>query len=70
MSKYLLKEELIFRCDMEEEAKQLVNHIKLKRDVVSHEIKRIEKKDDIYFKVKIKSIVNDEKNPTDCYITM
>lgn len=67
MSKYLLSEVLTFRCDMEMEAQRLVEQIKRTRDVVSHEIKRVEKKDETYYKVKVKTRVNSEDQPIDAY---
>lgn len=68
MSRFLINEVLTFRCDMEQEAIQLIESIKSRVDVVSHEIRRIEKKDDIYFRVVIKTKINDIKNPTEAYL--
>ena len=66
--RFLINEVLTFRCDMEKEAIQLVESIKSRADVVSHEIRRVEKKDDIYFRVVIKTKINDIKNPTEAYL--
>ena len=68
MSRFLINEVLTFRCDMEQEAIQLIESIKSRVDVVSHEIKRVEKKEDIYFKVTIKTKINDIKNPTEAFL--
>lgn len=68
MSKYLIREELTFRCDTVEEAKDLIESIKLKNYVVREEIVKIERKDDIYFRVKIKTSINDEREPFEAYI--
>lgn len=68
MSRFLINEVLTFRCDMEQEAIQLIESIKSRVDVVSHEIRRVEKKDDIYFRVVIKTKINDIKNPTEAYL--
>lgn len=68
MSKYLIREELTFRCDTVEEAKDLIESIKLKNYVVREEIVKIERKDDIYFRVKIKTSINDEREPFEAYV--
>ncbi len=68
MSKYLIREELTFRCDTVEEAKNLIESIKLKNYVVREEIVKIERKDDIYFRVKIKTSINDEREPFEAYV--
>ena len=68
MSKYLIREELTFRCDTMEEAKDLIESIKLKNYVVREEIVKIERKDDIYFRVKIKTSINDEREPLEAYV--
>lgn len=68
MSKYLIREELTFRCDTMEEAKDLIESIKLKNYVVREEIVKIERKDDIYFRVKIKTSINDEREPFEAYV--
>ena len=68
MSKYLIREELTFRCDSMEEAKELIESIKMKNHVVKEEIIRIEKRDDLYFRVKIKTFINDEREPAEAYV--
>ena len=67
MSKYLLNEILIFRCDSEGEGKLLIENIKKEKEVISQEIKKIEKKSDIFYRVKIKTRINDESNPEFSY---
>ncbi len=68
MSKYLIREELTFRCDSMEEAKELIESIKMKNHVVKEEIIRIEKRDDLYFRIKIKTSINDEREPAEAYV--
>lgn len=68
MSKYLIREELTFRCDTVEEAKDLIESIKMKNHVVKEEIIRIEKRDDLYFRVKIKTSINNEREPFEAYV--
>lgn len=67
MSKYLLNEVKKFLVDTELEAQTLVDNFRRNYDVVNHSITRKEKKEDLYFIVKITVKVNDEKDPCESY---
>lgn len=67
MSKFLLKEIKTFMVDTELEAQALVDGFRRKYDVVNHSISRKEKKEDVWFIVKITTRVNDEKDPCETY---
>ena len=64
MSRYLLKQDLIYRCDTEGEAETLIEEMKSGQyELVSFTSTKKTTKDDEYFVVKFKQKVNDEKNP-------
>jgi len=67
MSKYLLNEVKRFRVDSELEAQALVDSFRRQFDVVDYSITKKEKKDETYFLVKIKTMVNIEKDPCEAY---
>lgn len=67
MSKYLLREQKLFRADTEMEANQLVVDLKKKFDVSSSRITRRDKKDETYFIIEIRITVNSERDPSTSY---
>lgn len=67
MSKFLLNETKVFRCDMESEAQSLLKAIKLRNDVIDYRISHKVKKDEEYVILKVKIAVNDEKDPAISY---
>jgi hypothetical protein len=64
MSRYLLKQDLVYRCDMESEAETLIEEMKEGQyELVSFTSTKKTTKDDEYFVVKFKQKINDEKSP-------
>lgn len=64
MTKYLLKNTLIFRTEQESSAIKLVDDYRNKYDVTDSSIKRKIKKEEEYYIVKITIEENEEKDPT------
>lgn len=64
MSRYLLKQDLVYRCDMESEAEALIEEMKEGQyELVSFTSTKKTTKDDEYYVVKFKQKINDEKAP-------
>lgn len=63
MTKYLLKNTLIFRAESEPTAIKLVDDYRRKYSIIDSSIKRRIKKDEEYYIVKITIEENEEKDP-------
>lgn len=67
MSRYLLNETKVFRCDTEAEAKTLLENIKKSNEVIDYRITHKVKKEEEYVILKVVVLFNEEKEPMITY---